>query len=120
MVNAGKNLRGNQSNERAKGKPAVDVSEVEISKLRTQAIAALRESHGDLADHLFPDEITLKKTVDDNEDFSPIRSRKSPARHRLGAKTRSRGLPQRSLSEGGKALGLAENSHRVASVGRCR
>ena len=82
MVNAGKNLRGNQSNERAKGKPAVDVSEVEISKLRTQAIAALRESHGDLADHLFPDEITLKKTVDDNEDFSPIRSRKSPARHK--------------------------------------
>ena len=60
----------------------MDVSEIEISELRAQAIAALRESHGDLADHLFPDENVLKEVVDNNEDYSPLKSRKSPVRHK--------------------------------------
>ena len=82
----------------AKGRPR-RVSEMEISELRAQAIAALRESHGDLADHLFPNENVLKEVVDNNEDYSPLTSRKSPARHRSNNELRRENEKLRRLLE---------------------
>ncbi len=87
-----------QRNKKMKGR-AMDVSEIEISELRAQAIAALRESHGDLADHLFPDENVLKEVVDNNEDYSPLKSRKSPVRHKNNNELRRENEKLRRLLE---------------------